>query len=482
MKIKKLPEYVINKISAGEVINSPSDVIKELIENSIDANASEIFIQVRGRGLNFIKVKDNGEGVSREDLVNIAKKHWTSKLNTFEDIYNLRTFGFRGEALYSISSVSKIIIRSSIDGNEGYEAIFEAGNLVDFRRCYCQKGTTIIVKELFFNVPIRRNFISSSKSEIKKIKSRILDYVLSFENITFKVQISNKKICFERKDSKDDRIRDLFGDFQRKILKVGRFSIDFYLFNNNFKESKIFVNSRPVIDSKLSQLLSKLNIRRFIIFINVNPNDVDVNVHPKKLEVKFSKELNIYDEIRKFLKANVDVKLKPKVIQFSNNVELQKPKFITTTSKNKLLIIHRERALRKIYLQRLLNKQYRTQMLAFAYNYKIKISLDDERILKLYGFNVISNDKGTIVNGIPDIIQSISYEDIESILIALLNKDHYLELENFINKILDVAVKYSKLLDEEIILKLFSLKNPNFDDQNRRIIYEIDLDEIEQKF
>lgn len=481
MKIKKLSDNVISKISAGEVINSPSDVIKELIENSIDANANEIVIQVRGKGLNFIKVKDNGEGISKEDLVNVAKKHYTSKLFSFEDIYNLKTFGFRGEALYSISSVSKLIIRSSIDGIEGYEAIFEAGKLVDFRNCHCQKGTVVLVKEIFFNVPIRRNFILSSRSEVKKIKRTILNYVLAFENITFKVEISNKKLIFEKASSREERIKDIFGDFQKKILRTSDFSVEFYIFDK-IDENRIFVNKRPVFDSKISQILSKFNIKNYIVFIEVNPKDIDINVHPKKLEVKFSKNLNIYDEIKNFLKDNVQVKIKPKIVQISKIEQKPQPKFITTISKNKLLIIHRERALRKIYIQKLLNKQYKTQMLAFPYVFKFQISDENIKILKLYGFSVNLKEKEILIDGIPDIIENISYEDLEQIISIFLRREHFLKLENFINAIVENAIKYSNLTDEEIILRLFSLKNPNVDDLNRRIIYEIDLDEIEQKF
>ncbi|MEO0203000.1 MAG: DNA mismatch repair endonuclease MutL [candidate division WOR-3 bacterium] len=481
MKIRKLSENVISKISAGEVINSPSDVIKELVENSIDAKSDEIFIQVRGKGLNFIKVKDNGEGILKDDLLNLAKKHYTSKLNSFEEIYNLKTFGFRGEALYSISIVSKLIIRSSVDGVECYEVIFEGGNLVDFRNSYCQKGTTVLVKELFFNVPIRRNFISSSKIEIKKIKKVILNYVLAFENITFKVEISNKRLVFEKFPSREDRIRNLFGDFQKKILKTSDFLIEFYIFEK-LPESKIFVNRRPVLDSKISQILSNLNIKNYFVFIDVNPRNVDVNVHPKKLEVKFSKDLNIYDEIKKFLKDNVQVRIKPKIIQISKPIQKVQTKFITTISKNKLLIIHRERALFKIYFQKLLNKQYKTQMLAFPYVFKFRISQESEKILKLYGFSVLLKEKELVIDGIPDIIENISYEDLENIINVFIKRERFLQLEDFINVIIENAIKYSNLSDEEIILKLLSLKKPNFDNLNRRIIYEIDLDEIEKKF
>jgi len=479
MKIKKLPDYVINKISAGEVINSPSDVIKELIENSIDANSSEITIQVKGKGLSFIKIKDNGEGIEKEDLLNITKKNWTSKLSNFEDLFNLKTFGFRGEALHSISNVSRMIIRSSIDGIEGYEAKFESGNLIDFRNCYCNKGTTIIVKDLFFNVPIRRNFLSSSKTEMKKIKNVILNYVLAFEWITFKLNLSNKHLVFEKTNNRDERIKMIFGGFQKKVLRTSEFSLELYIFDKSI-ENRIFVNLRPVVDNKISQILSKLN---YIIFINVNPKDVDVNVHPKKLEVKFSKNINIYNELKKFISESKDIKIKPKYIQISNQSKIEnKPKFITTISKNSILIIHRERALRKIYFQKLLSKQYKTQMLTFPYTFKIKLPDESLKILKVYGFSVIAKENEIIINGIPDIIESLNYEDMESILKSLDNKKHAFEVEAFLNEVLEIAVKYSKLSDDEIILKLLFLKNPNFDHNNRRIIYEIDLNEIENKF
>ncbi|MEO0217349.1 MAG: hypothetical protein ABIL72_02270, partial [candidate division WOR-3 bacterium] len=178
----------------------------------------------------------------------------------------------------------------------------------------------------------------------------------------------------------------------------------------------------------------------------------------------------------------VQVKIKPKIVQISKIEQKPQPKFITTISKNKLLIIHRERALRKIYIQKLLNKQYKTQMLAFPYVFKFQISDENIKILKLYGFSVNLKEKEILIDGIPDIIENISYEDLEQIISIFLRREHFLKLENFINAIVENAIKYSNLTDEEIILRLFSLKNPNVDDLNRRIIYEIDLDEIEQKF
>ncbi len=184
-KIKVLPENIINKISAGEVVERPASVLKELIENSIDAGAREIEIDFSRGGKDMIFVKDDGTGMDKEDAILCFERHSTSKISKYEDLFKVKSLGFRGEALSSIVSVSKVYLLTSTNGNEGTKVSIEGGKILDVEPFIHPRGTTIIVKNLFFNTPARRKFLRSDGTEKKYILKTFKNLALSFYFCSF---------------------------------------------------------------------------------------------------------------------------------------------------------------------------------------------------------------------------------------------------------------------------------------------------------
>ncbi len=491
MKVRPLPPFVVNKIYAGEVIQSPSSVVKELIENSIDAGATSIAVFVRGSGLSFIKVVDNGEGISKEDLPNVIKKNWSSKIRTLEDLERISTMGFRGEALHSIASVSRMHIRSSTDGVEGYEIYVEGGNLMDMRPCACGKGTTVIVEDLFFNVPVRRRFLSSSRSESTRIKNTWLNYVLSHENIEFHLRSSNKIQHYRARETLDERIEDIYGVKEKRELKEEDLTITLYHING--KAQKIFVNRRPVVDSRITEILGRYDIKNYVLFIEVPPALIDVNVHPQKLQVRFSRSLKFYDRLSRFIRG------RKTIIRMEENLFTRRDEkdstgkkeegvfdwkeYIVVPSKTKILFVHRQRALKKILESDIVSrKRLPSITLPVPMPIKFRINESDRSLLKTYGFDIVELDKATVLKGIPEIMEGATPEEVLEVLSAFSDRKGPFDLKKFVNRLLSIASRHYRMNSRTIVEKLFSMENPALTSEGEVIIYELPAEKIEEKF
>ncbi|MFN3283807.1 MAG: DNA mismatch repair endonuclease MutL, partial [Pseudothermotoga sp.] len=219
MKIKKLDPSVVSKIAAGEVVTGTHSVVKELIENSIDALATRIVVELLNGGKDEIRVQDNGEGMDREDLLLCFEPHATSKISSFEDIYLVKSFGFRGEALYSICQVSKTKMISRTDRSQiGHEVEVVAGNLIYERPVACQKGTTVIVRDLFFNVPARRKFLKSPAIEGRMAVESFERFCLSHPQIAF-ILLKDQQVIYNFAPSNlTERVTALFKDVSHDSL------------------------------------------------------------------------------------------------------------------------------------------------------------------------------------------------------------------------------------------------------------------------
>jgi len=490
MKVRPLPPFVVNKIYAGEVIQSPSSVVKELMENSIDAGATSIAVFVRGSGLSFIKVVDNGEGISKEDLPNVIKKNWSSKIRTLEDLERISTMGFRGEALHAIASVSRMHIRSSTDGIEGYEIYVEGGNLMDMRPCACGKGTTVIVEDLFFNVPVRRRFLSSSKTESTRIKNTWLNYVLSHEHIEFHLRSSNKVQHYRARETLDERIEDIYGVKEKRELKEEGLNIVLYRING--KAQKIFVNRRPVVDSRISEILGRYDIRNYVLFIEVAPALIDVNVHPQKLQVRFSRSLKFYDRFSRFVRGGKTIiRMEENLFARKEGTRDEKKEegifewkdYIVVPSRTKLLFIHRQRALKKILESHLLNrKKLSSTTLPVPMPIKFRINESDRSLLKTYGFDIVELEKSTVLKGVPEMLEGATPEEIMEVLSAFSDRKGPFDLKKFISRLLSVASRHYRMNNRAIVEKLFSMENPALTSEGEVVIYELPAEKIEEKF
>ncbi len=323
-KIKILDDETVKLIAAGEVVERPANAVKELIENSLDANATRIDVSIKNGGKTLISVKDNGTGMSREDAVLSISKHATSKISGKEDLSKIRTYGFRGEALYSISSVSRFEMLTGQGENSTY--IYCEGNkLLKVEERGPMKGTLINVLDLFFNLPARKKFLKSDINEFQAIQEIFINYLFAREDVSFTLAHNGKQIFnIPVVNSLIDRFTYVYSpELAKKMVIVENKNVDFEirgivskpeLTRKSRDHIYIYVNDRPVkspevIDSVISaygSLLFRDSFPIAIIKIYIDPEFVDVNVHPAKIFVKFSNE----NEILKLVKESVQKALK----------------------------------------------------------------------------------------------------------------------------------------------------------------------------
>lgn len=294
-KIIILPERIASLIAAGEVIDRPSAVVKELVENSIDANATEIEVNIKGK--EFISVFDNGEGMSEKDATLSIQKHATSKISKEEDLNSITTFGFRGEALHSISLVSKTTIRTRRKQDElGVEIFAEGGKIKHIKKIYMEPGTHVIVKDLFFNTPARKKFLSTDQVEFSYVLDVMTRYALALPNIGLKLLKDGEVFLkLKPKRSLEETIKTIFGDTKKDTIEilfhVGNISIEGIIWREKSGIGKwIFVNKRYVRDKTVFSAISKFNFLKnsdYIIFLTTPPEMYDVNVNPTKTEIRW---------------------------------------------------------------------------------------------------------------------------------------------------------------------------------------------------
>ncbi|MGB9812371.1 MAG: DNA mismatch repair endonuclease MutL [Thermovenabulum sp.] len=316
-KIRVLDEEIAQKIAAGEVVERPASVVKELIENSIDAKAKSIHVEIKDGGKKLIKVVDDGEGISSDDVLLAFQRHATSKITKLEDIFIVKTLGFRGEALPSIAAVSKVtMLTKTKDENIGTKCIVVGGKVEYFDEALSKEGCCLIVEDLFFNTPARLKFLKSSSKESAFISEVVTKYAIGHPEISFKLKIDGKEIFTT---SGNGNIKEVFAKIYgieeaKNLIEVkkhfGVLEIEGFLLPPHYARSNrsyeiFFVNGRYIKDKNLSLFLEKgystfLPNGKFpiaIIFINIDESYVDVNVHPSKTEIKFKDEYKIFDSL-----------------------------------------------------------------------------------------------------------------------------------------------------------------------------------------
>ncbi len=316
-KIKVLPQEIASKIAAGEVVQRPESVVKEIIENSIDAGARSIEVEVKDAGKSLIRVTDNGSGMSEEDALAAFERHATSKITTYEDLENVASLGFRGEALYSIAAVSQVEIKTrSVDSDTAVYLRIDGGKREEVGRAAHEVGTTIIVKNLFYNTPARRNFMKANPTEFRHIYQSVSRYAIAFPEIEFSLVSGEEVVLQARSNTVRGRLDEIFGDrFTDSLVEFeegyDHLSVKGFLGKPEYTkrtrgEQFFFINRRYVVNKAINHavfsayenLIDKGDFPFFVIFIDLPANEVDVNVHPAKLEVKFKDERSIYGAVR----------------------------------------------------------------------------------------------------------------------------------------------------------------------------------------
>lgn len=320
-KVRVLPEDIVAKIAAGEVIDRPASVVKELMENSIDAGATHIHLELKEAGKTLISLKDNGHGIEKDDLETIFERHATSKISSLDDLFDIHSLGFRGEALYSVAAIADINLRSKTkDSAEGWEIHMRGGHKQDLKPCaFNDTGTQIEIRELFFNTPARKKFLKTTASEFYQVMQIFTPYTLLHPHVGFKLTHQGRDIIdVGATDNLTARIAEVLNLKAEHILDVERafpdehIVIKMALGDINIQRTRrdlqfVFVNNRPVFNKNISYHLNQVfrlimppeAFPFFVLYIDVPATDVDVNIHPTKKEVKIRNEREICSLLRR---------------------------------------------------------------------------------------------------------------------------------------------------------------------------------------
>lgn len=466
-KIQLLDNLTIQKIAAGEVIERPSSIVKELVENSIDANSKNITIEIQEGGKSYLRVTDDGDGIEEDDISLAFERHSTSKLKIIDDLYSILTMGFRGEALSSVAAVSKVeVLTKTANSSAGLHVFIEEGKIKSIDTVGTPKGTTMIVKDLFYNLPVRKKFLKSDLSEGNSISDSIYKLALGNYNTSFKFIKDNKTILntSNNGDIKENIYTILGKDITKGLIPVNFDSngvkIKGYISNNNLYRSNrshqyLYINGRYIVNYAISSAIdhhykSLIPLNRFpvfILYIDMNPAEMDVNIHPTKQEVKFVNNNNIYGIISNVVKDSLFPSLKI-------------PKFEVEKENTK------EKAKEDIPL--LYNLPEKSNIIVRDYS-EVNLSNDDDKILALENnFDMKINQKPS-----NDYLASIEQDN-------LFEKGEEFKIKNQLPEITPLGVVFETYIlgENRVLDKLF------FIDQHaahERVMYERYRDEFENE-
>ena len=590
--INLLPDNVANQIAAGEVVQRPSSVIKELLENSIDAGATEIDIVIEKGGKKNIKVIDNGTGMSVKDSKMAFERHATSKIKNADELFSIQTNGFRGEALSSICAISQVeLISKSKSVDLGVKINLEGNKLKNEKMVVAPIGTSISVKNLFFNIPARRNFLKSDSVELKYIINEFYRIAISYPHVSFKFINNSSEIYNLTPSNLRKRITSIFGNkIDEKLVpvkeKTSVVEIHGFILKPDFsKKTKgnqfFYVNNRYIKSSFLHHSiltsyegLIKENYKPgYFLFFKVKPETIDINIHPTKTEIKFDNEQILYSILKSCVKhslgmfnispsidfnynnnldndinrsrdlrnLNVDIKVdsgfnpflnddvqsknisetdntfikyeskqiqdfnetffdidklknSAKVFQFMN-------KYIVSTVKSGIIIIHQTRAhqrvLYELFLKNMTQSNVKIQKLAFP----IYINLSDEMLMlyikyseeiKASGFLINKKNKKSLeIKGIPvdckeENIEGLLEDVLESLQAEIFNKNFSQSdvLAKVLAKKLSIKSNISLKIEEQekLLDDLFSCKEILISPFEKKIFFNLTIKELEKKF
>jgi DNA mismatch repair protein MutL len=311
--IKILPDHIANQIAAGEVIQRPASVVKELVENAVDAGSTKIQVLIKDAGKTLIHVIDNGNGMNTEDAVLCFERHATSKISSADDLFSLQTKGFRGEALASIASIAHVVLKTKPESTDiGTEICVEGSKIVSQTECVTSKGTSFEIKNLFYNVPARRNFLKSDAMEFRHIEEEFERVALAHPEVSFALHHNNQEVYALSPTNHRKRISDILGkssndklvpiEEDTDIVSIRGFVLkpesarktrgeQFFFVNNRFFKDNYFNHA---VNKAFDGLIQPKYFPGYFLFFTVNPNKLDVNIHPTKTEIKFEEDKFIY--------------------------------------------------------------------------------------------------------------------------------------------------------------------------------------------
>ncbi len=461
-RIKILPDNLANKIAAGEVVQRPESVVKELLENSIDANSSSIELIVKQAGKSLIQVCDDGSGMTEEEVLLCIQKHATSKISSLEDLEAIKTLGFRGEALSSIASVSQLEIKTKIRESElGTLLKVESDNEITTEKVSASDGTCISVKNIFYNIPARRKFLKTDTTELKHIIDTFNRIALAHPDISFRFYNSDNIVFDYPSGSLEKRIEQVFADnMMDALIPVNEvtdyLSIIGYLGKPSiFKKSKgeqfLFLNKRYVVNKNINHavfaafenVLEKGDYPFFILFLSIDPARVDVNIHPSKLEVKFDDEKDVYNFVLSVIRKSIGTHdLVPTMA------------FETSESKNEKLSFNPFTAVKQ--------NDFTDRPVFNRRESREKTSVTDEEIDLVFGSltkNIISGKEETTEQSLRDSnfdrqVERASSTDTETTTITQLHNKYILSQIKTGLMIIDQHAAHERILYEKALARL----------------------------
>ncbi|MEA5094323.1 MAG: DNA mismatch repair endonuclease MutL [Sedimentibacter saalensis] len=358
-KIHLLDNETINKIAAGEVIESPKSIVKELVENSIDAKADEIIVEIKNGGKSLVRISDNGKGINKDEVEDAFRRHCTSKIESSDDLNSLFTLGFRGEALASIAAVAHVeVITRTANDDYGIKMSIEGGEIKLKEDVGCPVGTTITVTELFYNVPARKKFLKSDASESGGVNEVVVSLALSKQNISFKY-VNNGSVAFRTPKTTNllNTISSLYDkdlynsllkvEYEENNIKINGYTTNLNYYRGNRKQQVVFVNDRFIkhkrinyfIEAAYNTLLPKNKYPACFLKIEIDPSLVDVNVHPAKTEVRFQNEEFILNEVKRAIYKSLNSKSIMKEV--TNDIYLREEHRATKEPSNNFSVFER---------------------------------------------------------------------------------------------------------------------------------------------
>jgi len=477
-KLKKLPKEVVNQIAAGEVIERPASVVKELVDNSIDASATEITIKVRNGGISLIEVSDNGIGIPREDLADVFTAHTTSKLESIEDLNTLMSMGFRGEALSTIVAVSKVSMISKFEEEDIANQIeFESSSDFKIKKAARESGTVVRVENIFEKVPVRKKYLKTAQTEYRNILNTLTPYFLIYPNIHWQLYKDGKKVIdlttTESTSGKIDKGRT------KEVIKqdfVERMETVFFEGNgmkisglvahpsDHFSRTKyqyIFVNGRNIWDNGIARGVMQAYDRYiphgqkipFVLNIQIKPELVDVNVHPRKEEVKFLNPYRVYSAVEQAVKKSID-----KLVSYKNIPEKESFEGVN-----------------KDYRKEKGRDRHRSRDINFSKGGSVRDSLNFSKA-------ALEKSRQSLFSANSSVVNKEDFEDQKDIEVKsfhqIFNKYIIVEFENSVWVIDQHAaaerITFEKLLERTEI--------ENTDTQNMLVSEEIEIDEAGKEF
>lgn len=463
--IKVLDESVSNMIAAGEVVENPASMIKELLENSLDAGSKNIKIDVKNGG-KYVIISDDGKGMSQEDLLMSVERHATSKIRKKEDLYNLFTYGFRGEALSSIAAVSKMILSSKDEESSiGSTVNVSGGKITGLKEIQRNRGTTIEIKDLFFNTPARLKFLRKATTEYMNIKDIVIQEALGNADVAITLILDDKVSIKTTGNGLDNAVVEIFGNNVLKNCK--KFSMGYLGNGSLYRSTKdsifTFVNGR-MVKSKLIEnavidgYYTKLMKGRYpfaIIFLEIDPQEVDVNVHPSKKIVKFSDEKFIYEKILKEIENSFDRDDKFVSPTFE---EKKEDNFLDFTEFSKFIPLKAEnKQFEDIKVEKYEKKEINDKLVERKEENKLKE--DISRALEVPQKTPIENKK------IEDFETKFEINERE-------NKFTWLEEEKKEEKAIE-NIEEEKPIKEDINDKKIEIKDNNFQKKNKKVAFKV---------